>query len=492
MLYKGDTLYLDWLEDGIAELVFDAPGSVNKLDTATVASLGEAIGVLEQQSDLKGLLLRSNKAAFIVGADITEFLSLFLVPEEQLSQWLHFANSVFNRLEDLPVPTIAAVNGYALGGGCECVLATDYRLATPDLRIGLPETKLGIMPGFGGSVRMPRMLGADSALEIIAAGKDVGADQALLAEVPHSVPAVTVNRLCGSSMQALHDAARMIMTGDAQACLVGGVEHMGHVPMSHGVDFHPGLSRNVAKAAGMMGLTAEMLARMHGISREMQDAFAARSHARAWAATQSGAFKNEIIPTGGHDADGVLKQFNYDEVIRPETTVEALATLRPAFDPVSGTVTAGTSSALSDGAAAMLVMSESRAHELGLKPRARVRSMAVVGCDPSIMGYGPVPASKLALKKAGLSVSDIGVFEMNEAFAAQILPCIKDLGLMEQIDEKINLNGGAIALGHPLGCSGARISTTLLNLMERKDVQFGLATMCIGLGQGIATVFERV
>ncbi len=136
MLYKGDTLYLDWLEDGIAELVFDAPGSVNKLDTATVASLGHALDVLEKQSDLKGLLLRSEKAAFIVGADITEFLSLFLVPEEQLSQWLHFANSVFNRLEDLPVPTISAVNGYALGGGCECVLATDYRLATPDLRIG--------------------------------------------------------------------------------------------------------------------------------------------------------------------------------------------------------------------------------------------------------------------------------------------------------------------------------------------------------------------
>ena len=178
MLYKGDTLYLNWLEDGIAELVFDAPGSVNKLDTATVASLGQALEVLEKQTELKGLMLRSNKAAFIVGADITEFLSLFQVPEEQLSQWLHFANSVFNRLEDLPVPTISAVNGYALGGGCECVLATDYRLATPDLRIGLPETKLGIMPGFGGSVRMPRMLGADSALEIIAAGKDVGAEQA--------------------------------------------------------------------------------------------------------------------------------------------------------------------------------------------------------------------------------------------------------------------------------------------------------------------------
>ena len=175
-------------------------------------------------------------------------------------------------------------------------------------------------------------------------GFNIARNAALLAEIPHSVPATTVNRLCGSSMQALHDAARMIMTGDASVCLIGGVEHMGHVPMSHGVDFHPGLSRNVAKAAGMMGLTAEMLARLHGISREMQDQFAARSHARAWAATQSGAFKAEIIPTGGHDADGVLKSFNYDEVIRPETTVEALAALRPAFDPVTGTVTAGTSS----------------------------------------------------------------------------------------------------------------------------------------------------
>ncbi|HEY1845711.1 MAG TPA: acetyl-CoA C-acyltransferase FadA [Buttiauxella sp.] len=323
-------------------------------------------------------------------------------------------------------------------------------------------------------------------------GFNIGRNAALLAEIPHSVPAVTVNRLCGSSMQALHDAARMIQTGDAHACLIGGVEHMGHVPMSHGVDFHPGLSRSVAKAAGMMGLTAEMLARMHGISREMQDRFAARSHQRAWAATEAGHFKNEIVATSGHDADGVLKRFDYDEVIRPETTVEGLASLKPAFDPVNGTVTAGTSSALSDGAAAMLLMSESRARELGLNIRARIRSMAVVGCDPSIMGYGPVPASKMALKKAGLTANDIDLFEMNEAFAAQILPCIKDLGLMDKIDEKINLNGGAIALGHPLGCSGARISTTLLNLMERRDAQFGLATMCIGLGQGIATVIERV
>lgn len=323
-------------------------------------------------------------------------------------------------------------------------------------------------------------------------GFNIARNAALLAEIPHSVPATTVNRLCGSSMQALHDAARMIMVGDARACLIGGVEHMGHVPMNHGVDFHPGLGRSVAKAAGMMGLTAEMLARLHGISREMQDQFAARSHQHAAAATQAGHFANEIAPVSGHDADGVLKRYDFDEVIRPETTVESLAALRPAFDPVNGSVTAGTSSALSDGAAAMLIMSESRALELGLKPRARILSMAVVGCDPSIMGYGPVPASQLALKRAGLSAADIDIFELNEAFAAQVLPCIKDLGLMGQLDEKVNLNGGAIALGHPLGCSGARISTTLLNLMERRDAQFGLASMCIGLGQGIATVFERL
>lgn len=323
-------------------------------------------------------------------------------------------------------------------------------------------------------------------------GFNIARNAALLAEIPHRVPAVTVNRLCGSSMQALHDAARAIMVGDAHVSLIGGVEHMGHVPMNHGVDFHPGLSRTVAKAAGMMGLTAEMLAKMHQISREMQDEFAARSHQRAHAATVAGRFAREIVPTSGHDADGVLMRLDYDEVIRPETNVAALAALKPAFDPANGTVTAGSASALSDGAAAMLIMSESRAQSLGLTPRARIRAMAVVGCDPSIMGYGPVPATRLALKRAGLTTQDIGLFELNEAFAAQTLPCIKDLGLMEQRDEKVNLNGGAIALGHPLGCSGARISTTLLNLMETRDVQFGVASMCIGLGQGISTVFERV
>ena len=179
MLYQGETLHLHWLQDGIVELVFDAPGSVNKLDTRTVASLGEAISVLEKQTDLKALLLSSAKPAFIVGADITEFLSLFNAPAEKLHQWLNFANSIFNRLEDLNVPTLSAITGYALGGGCECVLATDFRIATPDARIGLPETRLGIMPGFGGSVRMPRLLGADSALEIIAAGKDISGKDAL-------------------------------------------------------------------------------------------------------------------------------------------------------------------------------------------------------------------------------------------------------------------------------------------------------------------------
>ncbi|TKF00557.1 acetyl-CoA C-acyltransferase FadA [Vibrio kanaloae] len=322
-------------------------------------------------------------------------------------------------------------------------------------------------------------------------GFNVARNAALLAGLPIEIGAVTVNRLCGSSMQALHDATRSIMVGDAEICLIGGVEHMGHVPMNHGVDFHPGMSKHVAKAAGMMGLTAEMLGKMHGISREDQDAFAARSHARAQAATVEGRFKNEILPTEAHAADGSLFTLDYDEVIRPETTVEGLSQLRPVFDPANGTVTAGTSSALSDGASAMLIMSEDKANALGLKIRARVKSMAIAGCDPSIMGYGPVPATKKALKRAGLTVEDMGVIELNEAFAAQSLPCAKDLGLLGVVDEKVNLNGGAIALGHPLGCSGSRISTTLINLMEAQDVKYGLATMCIGLGQGIATVFER-
>ncbi|MEE2002711.1 acetyl-CoA C-acyltransferase FadA [Alkalimonas sp. MEB108] len=322
-------------------------------------------------------------------------------------------------------------------------------------------------------------------------GFNVARNASLLAGIPHSVPAATINRLCGSSMQALHDAVKSIQTGMGEVYLIGGVEHMGHVPMNHGVDFHPALATSVAKAAGMMGLTAELLGKMHGISRQQQDEFAARSHRLAHEATVQGRFKNEIIPTEGHDADGALRVFDTDEVIRPETTVEGLSQLRPVFDPANGTVTAGSSSALSDGASGMLVMSEDKAKALGLPIRAYVRGMGVAGCDPSIMGYGPVPASKKALKMAGVSISDIDYAELNEAFAAQALPVMKDLGLLDVADQKVNLNGGAIALGHPLGCSGSRISTTLLNVMEAKDGKYGLATMCIGLGQGIATVFER-
>lgn len=212
MLYQGESLYLHWLDDGIAGLVFAAPGSVNKLDTRTVASLGEAISVLEQQPDLRGVILSSDKPAFIVGADINEFLSLFAAPEEKLTTWLAFANHIFNRLEDLPVPTLSAINGYALGGGCECILATDLRVATPDARIGLPETKLGIMPGFGGSVRLPRLLGADSALEIIAAGKDVDAATALSLGLVDAV--VATDKLAAAALRMMQAT---IQQGDWRA-----------------------------------------------------------------------------------------------------------------------------------------------------------------------------------------------------------------------------------------------------------------------------------
>ncbi|MEY1661405.1 acetyl-CoA C-acyltransferase FadA [Isoalcanivorax beigongshangi] len=323
-------------------------------------------------------------------------------------------------------------------------------------------------------------------------GMNIARNIALLADMPRTTAAQTVNRLCGSSMQALHMAAQAIMTGNGDVFVVGGVEHMGHVAMDHGIDLNPEASKHVAKASNMMGLTAEMLGRMHGISRLQQDEFAVRSHQKAWEATVEGRWKNEIVPIEGHDANGFKVLCEIDEVIRKETTLEGLQGLRPVFDPRNGTVTAGTSSALSDGASALLVMSAERAQALGLKPRAKIRSMAVAGCDAAIMGYGPVPATQKALARAGLKIDDIDYFELNEAFAAQSLPVLKDLKLMDKLEERVNLNGGAIALGHPLGCSGARITGTLLNVLEWKGGTLGLATMCIGLGQGIATVIERV
>jgi acetyl-CoA acyltransferase len=273
---------------------------------------------------------------------------------------------------------------------------------------------------------------------------------------------------------------------------VGGVEHMGHVPMMHGIDFNPANGKRNAKAAGNMGLTAEYLARTHEIGRRTQDEFALRSHRRAHAAATSGGFEDEIVPVEGHDEKGALKKCDADEVIRPETTLEALATLKPVFDPKNGTITAGNASAVSDGAAGLLVMSAEKAKALGRRPLARVTSMSAVGVDPSIMGYGPVPAVRKALDRVGMKVSDVDLFELNEAFAAQSLPVLEDLGLLEVMDEKVNLNGGAIALGHPLGCSGARIIATLLHLMKAKGKATGVATMCIGFGQGVATVFEQV
>lgn len=322
-------------------------------------------------------------------------------------------------------------------------------------------------------------------------GMNVARNIALLAGMPRTTAAQTVNRLCGSSMQALHMAAQGIQTGNGDVFVIGGVEHMGHVGMMHGIDLNPESSKHTAKASNMMGLTAEMLGRMHGVSREQQDEFGVRSHKLAWEATQQGRWKNEIVPIEGHDADGNKVLCEIDEVIRPQTTLESLQGLKPVFDPRNGTVTAGTSSALSDGASAILVMSAAKAAEMGLKPRAKIRSMAVAGCDAAIMGYGPVPATQKALARAGLTMADIDYIELNEAFAAQSLAVAKDLKLLDRMDT-VNLNGGAIALGHPLGCSGARITGTLLNVMEGNDGQIGLATMCIGLGQGIATIIERV
>ncbi len=299
----------------------------------------------------------------------------------------------------------------------------------------------------------------------------------------------TVNRLCGSSLQALNQASHAIAAGAEDVQIVGGLEHMHHLPMTHGVDINPKMYQVTSQAAMMMGVTAEFLAQSQGISRQDQDAFACSSHHKAAEAQQQGRFDAERIPIIGHDESGNVAMLNFDQCVRPDTTLEALAALDPVFMPKGGSVTAGNSSPLNDGAAALLVMSMKRADELGMKPIAKVRASAVVGVDPCVMGTGPVPATLKALKRAGLSLSDIGLVELNEAFAAQALACIRMLKLDP---EKVNVHGGAIAIGHPLGASGARIATTLLHAMKRYDVQFGLATMCIGAGQGIATVFELV
>lgn len=319
-------------------------------------------------------------------------------------------------------------------------------------------------------------------------GMNIARIVALMAGLPSTTSGTTVNRLCGSSLQALHQAVHAIAAGAQDVQITGGLEHMHHLPMDHGLDINPRLYSVTSQGALHMGVTAEFLAQMHGISREQQDAFALRSHQRAAEATESGAFEREIVPVMGKDEEGLPIEVRRDQCIRSDTSLEALSALAPAFIPKTGTITAGNSSPLNDGAAAMLVMSEDRARELGLKPLARVVGTAVAGVDPCVMGTGPVPAVKKLLAKTGRKLEEIGLIELNEAFAAQALTCIRLLKLDE---EKVNVRGGAIAIGHPLGASGARIATTLLHAMRDLDVQYGIATMCIGLGQGIATLFER-
>ena len=307
---------------------------------------------------------------------------------------------------------------------------------------------------------------------------------ALQAGLPQSVAGTTVNRFCGSSMQAIHMAAGAIQLDAGDAFICAGVESMTRVPM---MGFNPmpnpKLHEMLPEAYMSMGVTAENVAVRYQISRDEQEQFAVDSHRKATAARDGGRFKDEIVPietTGGKvDADGC---------IRPDTTTEALSELKPAFDE-NGSVTAGTSSPITDGAAATLVCSESYAEAKGLEPLARIKSVAVAGCAPEIMGIGPVAASRKALERAGVDVNALDVIELNEAFASQSLACIRDLGLDAA---KINIDGGAIALGHPLGATGARITGKAAALLKREGGRYALATQCIGGGQGIATVLESL
>jgi acetyl-CoA acyltransferase len=319
-------------------------------------------------------------------------------------------------------------------------------------------------------------------------GFDIARIAAMVAGLPPETAGVTINRNCASSLQAINDAAMSVAAGCEDVQIAGGVEHMEHVPMTKDYNPCPSLFRHHSEAIMNMGLTAEYLAAKYRISRDKQDAFALRSHQLAAKATDAGEFKNEIIPTWGRDDTGRKVLLTTDQCIRRDTSSESLSALPPAFNPDGGSVTAGNSSPINVGSAGLLIMSEDKARELGLKPIARIRAMAVAGVNPEEMGIGPVPATQKALKRAGLTLDQIDCFEFNEAFAVQVLSVLKLLGLSE---EKVNLRGGAIAIGHPLGASGARIATTLLHRMRDQGAKLGLATMCIGQGQGCTTIFER-
>lgn len=327
----------------------------------------------------------------------------------------------------------------------------------------------------------------------------------LLAGLPVHVAGQTVNRLCGSGLQAINSAAQAIATGMGDVFVAGGVESMTRSPFVLGKT-DSAFSRNMniydttlgwrfvnPRLAAMhhpysMGETAENVATRYEISRVDQDAFALRSHQRAVAAQQSGRFAAEIVPVTIPQKKGESIVVAIDEHPRADTSMEKLAALKPQFRK-DGSVTAGNSSGINDGAAALVLMSHSRAQKSGLRPRARIIASAVAGVDPAYMGLGPIPATRKALQRAGLTIQDMDLIELNEAFAVQVLQCVRELEIDE---EKLNVNGGAIALGHPLGCSGARILTTLLHELERREGRYGLATMCIGVGQGIATIIERL
>lgn len=330
---------------------------------------------------------------------------------------------------------------------------------------------------------------------------------ALLAGLPVEVAGVTVNRLCASGLNAINQAARAIKAGEGDVYIAGGVESMSRAPYSipkaeAGFSFgnltawdtalgwrYPNPKMKEMHGTDSMGETAENIARERPhISRERQDAFALRSHQCAIAAIDSGRFREEILPVAIPQKKGDPKIVDTDERPRRDTTAESLARLKPAFAKEGGTVTAGNSSGLNDGAAALLLMSADRAKELNLKPLARIVASASAGVPPRVMGLGPVPATQKALQRAGLQMTDIGLVELNEAFAIQSLAVIEDLGIDPEI---VNVNGGAIAIGHPLGCSGARLVTTLVHEMRlRGNVQYGLATLCVGVGQGEATIVE--
>jgi len=336
--------------------------------------------------------------------------------------------------------------------------------------------------------------------------RNVARMSALLAGLPIEVAGQTVNRLCGSGLQAINAAAHAIMVGDGDVFVAGGVESMTRAPYvmakadeswSRGPrelhDSTLGWRFTNPRLAEMhypysMGETGENVAERCGVTREEQDAFALESHRRAMRAWDDGRFAAQIVPVPVSQRKGDPILVERDEHPRPDTSLEALGKLRPAFRE-AGTVTAGNSSGINDGAAATLVVNAKTAKRLGLTPMARVLSTAVAGVDPAVMGLGPVPATRKALTRAGLSVGDIDLVELNEAFASQSIQCIRELGLDP---ERVNVNGGAIAIGHPLGMSGARMVTMLVHEMARRGARYGLATMCIGVGQGIATVLERV